>query len=114
MEPEQPVIKHISEWAEEFERNRQALNAVLTNGGTLEGWEGWVYDPSGGGYLTDPDDTYDLPVSQCRTAGGVVRWLTHMSEKSLWVTNALLGGLVRALDDVVVFHDLADRAREEG
>ena len=82
------------------------MNAVRTNGGTWKGWEGhgswegWVYDPENGGYLDAPGGHYSIPLYRCKNAIDCADWLAHMTQKT-WMNNSLLGGLVRAMQDVV-------------
>ncbi|MDQ0376615.1 hypothetical protein [Amycolatopsis thermophila] len=51
-------------------------------------------------------DLWWLPLDGCRTAEDAFRWTAHLSAKT-WADNAVIGGLVNALRDVL---GLGDRA----
>jgi len=46
------------------------------------------------------DGTYEVALDDCRTSAEVLDWITQIAAKS-WGTDAIVAGLVRALDVVI-------------
>jgi hypothetical protein len=58
----------------------------------------WVIDTEHYLVVTDHDNGYGISIDECTAAGRVTHWLGHMAEKRVWVTPAVMGGLVFALN----------------
>ncbi len=66
-------------------------------------WGPWRYDRARSLLIFDAlhytgpvPYVYKIPLDECKSAAGVVRWLNQVAEKT-WVDEAALGHLVRAL-----------------
>lgn len=61
-------------------------------------WGNWQFDEENLNLVYEPHD-YPIDLETCRNSAEVMDWIAQLSEKT-WCTNADLGDLVRALDEV--------------
>ena len=60
-------------------------------------WGGWVLDTD---TLVLAYDGYEIDLERCLTSAQTLDWIAQIADKN-WGTDAVLAGLVRALDDVL-------------
>jgi hypothetical protein len=79
------------------------LHKLLTEGPEPSDWGGWTLNPElrilellspHGNYV------YEIDLDTCTTSAEVLDWLCQVAGK-VWADDAVLAGLVRAIDDVL-------------
>lgn len=81
------------------------MNGTLTTRRyTREGWGDWYYDPSNQTLNYQPEgcatELYYVDLDRCTSYAEAWDWVSHIGNKT-WATDAVLGGLVRALTELL-------------
>lgn len=66
-------------------RHRDAARRMRIEGGSIKVFVNRLYE-------------YDIPLRECETIHGVLRWIEHMREKS-WMTDEMLSRLIALMDE---------------
>lgn len=79
-----PTSDLTDEVFDHFERETEAEKAITIQGDAI--------------VIAVPGSfTYDIPLHECETIHGVLRWIEHMREKS-WMTDEMLSRLIALMD----------------
>ncbi len=78
-----------------MERTAASINKTLQSQGNP-----WRFDLAAGIIVIDKPVEYYIVLDRCRTSAEVLDWISQVMQKT-WATDAILAGLVRALDEVL-------------